>query len=165
MKARELALGGLLTAFSLLIPLALGPYLRVIVGPFSATVASHVPLFLGALISPLVAAIVGAASAFGFLLTMGPVIAARAASHVVVGLVAGLVLQRQKPFYLAILVSLPVHAGLEALIVIPFGFSVYDWGLVVGVGTGLHHLVDGALTLAVIRLLGLDRLQDRAAAA
>lgn len=165
MKARELVLGGLFTALSLLIPLVLGPYLRVIVGPFSATLASHVPLFLGAFISPWVGMIVGAASAFGFLITMGPVIAARAASHILVGWVAGIILQRKKPFSLAILASLPVHAGLEALIVIPFGFSVYDWGLVVGVGTALHHLVDGALALAVIRLLGLDRLQDWASAA
>ncbi|HHX51217.1 MAG TPA: ECF transporter S component, partial [Clostridia bacterium] len=59
MRTRQLALGGLLTALSLLIPLVFGPYLRIIVGPFTATLASHVPLFLATLVSPLVAAMVG----------------------------------------------------------------------------------------------------------
>lgn len=158
MKARELALGGLFTAFSLLIPLVLGPYLRIVAGPFSATLASHVPLFLGTLISPMAATMVGAASAFGFLVTAGPVIAARALSHIAVGLVAALLIRQGKPYYLALLAALPVHAGLEALVVIPFGFSVYDWGVVVGIGTALHHLVDGALAAMIARILGLERM-------
>jgi niacin transporter len=164
MKARELALGGLFTAFSLLIPLVFGPYLRIVAGPFSATLASHVPLFLGALVSPMAAAMVGAASALGFLITMGPLIAARALSHIVLGLVAALIIRKGKPFYLALLAVLPIHAGLEALVVIPFGFSVYDWGVVVGIGTALHHLVDGAMAAAVARVLGLQRLSTWASA-
>lgn len=158
MKAKELALGGLLTAFALLIPLVFGPYLRIIAGPFSATLASHLPLFLAVLISPMAAAMVGAASAFGFLITMGPIIAARALSHIFVGLVAAIMIRQGKPYYLALLAALPVHAGLEALVVIPFGFSLYEWGVLVGIGTALHHLMDGILAFGVVRVLGLERL-------
>lgn len=158
MKARELALGGLFTAFALLIPLTFGPYLRIIIGPFSATLASHVPLFLGALVSPMAAATVGAASAFGFLVTLGPIVAARALSHIVVGLVAALIVKGGKPLYLALLVTLPIHGVLEALIVVPFGFDLYNVGVVVGVGTALHHLMDSVIALGVVRILDLERL-------
>lgn len=158
MKARELALGGLFTAFALLIPLTFGPYLRIIIGPFSATLASHVPLFLGALVSPMAAATVGAASAFGFLVTMGPVVAARALSHIVVGFVAASMVKKGQPFYLALLAVLPIHAGLEALVVVPFGFDLYNMGVVVGVGTALHHLMDSLIAIGIVKALGLGRL-------
>lgn len=158
MRTRQLALGGLLTALSLLIPLVFGPYLRIIVGPFTATLASHVPLFLATLVSPLVAAMVGLASAFGFLMVADPVVAARAFTHVFVGLTAALLIQKGKPYYVALGAALPVHAGLEALIVIPFGFDVYTWGVVVGLGTALHHLADAAISVILVRSLGLERL-------
>lgn len=158
MRTRQLALGGLLTALSLLIPLVFGPYLRIIVGPFTATLASHVPLFLATLVSPLVAAMVGLASAFGFLMVADPVVAARAFTHVFVGLTAALLIQKGKPYYVALGAALPVHAGLEALIVIPFGFDVYTWGVVVGLGTALHHLADAAISVVLVRSLGLERL-------
>ncbi len=158
MKARELALGGLFTALSLLIPLTFGPYLRILVGPFSATLASHVPLFLAALVSPMAAATVGAASAFGFLVTTTPVIAARALSHIVVGFVAAAIVKNGKPLYLALLIVLPIHAIAEALVVVPFGFDLYNVGVVVGVGTALHHLMDSAIALGIVKVLGLGRL-------
>lgn len=162
MKARELAIGGLLTALSLLIPLVFGPYLRIIAGPFTATLASHVPLFLSILVSPMVAVMVGGASAFGFLITMSPVVAARAMSHIFVGLAGALVYRQGKPYYLALLVGLPIHAILEALVVIPFGFSLYDVGVVVGVGTALHHLLDSAIAISIVKVLSLERFSLKA---
>ncbi|MEW6661809.1 MAG: ECF transporter S component [Bacillota bacterium] len=163
MKARELAIGGLLTALSLIIPLVFGQSLRIIIPPFSATLASHVPLFLSMLISPGVAIMVGLASAFGFFITTDPVIAARAFMHVFVGLAGAIMVKRGTPYYKALLAVLPLHAGLEALVVIPFGFDVYRWGVVVGVGTALHHLVDTAISLALVQTLGLKRLRQWAA--
>ena len=62
-KTREVIYGALLTALALLIPLAFGGYLGFFIPPFSATLASHVPLFLSMLVSPLAAFMVGAGSA------------------------------------------------------------------------------------------------------
>jgi len=41
------------------------------------------------------------------------------------------------------------------LIVLPFGFSLQKAGLVVGVGTALHHLIDAAIAVAVVASIGL----------
>ena len=82
MKTRQLALGGLLTALSF-DSSVFGPYLRIIIGPFTATLASHVPLFLAALVSPLVAGMVGGVCirhAGG-----DPVVAAKAFTHLFCG--------------------------------------------------------------------------------
>jgi niacin transporter len=97
---------------------------------------------------------VGAGSAVGFLIKLGnPVIAARAAMHAIVGYAGGVMVKRGMPFPLVILATAPIHAGLEALIVVPFGFDLYRAGVVVGVGTLLHHLVDGGITMAVLAAL------------
>jgi len=165
MKAKELAIGGLLTALSLMIQLVFGQWLRIMVPPFSATFASHVPLFLSMLISPGVAVMVGLASALGFFITTVPVIAARAFMHVFVGLAGAVLVQRGIPFYKVLLLVLPLHAALEALIVIPFGFDVFSWGVVVGVGTALHHLVDASISLVLVQVLGLHRLRHWAVGA
>ncbi|MCH5138670.1 ECF transporter S component, partial [Clostridiaceae bacterium UIB06] len=45
------------------------------------------------------------------------------------------------------------HAVLEALAVIPFGFTMYKVLVVVGAGTFLHHMVDGVIAFALIGAL------------
>ncbi|HHY80897.1 MAG TPA: ECF transporter S component, partial [Thermoanaerobacter sp.] len=67
MKTREITIGGLLAALSLIIPLAFGGVLGIVIPPFSATLASHVPVMLAMLISPATAVFVGVVSAIGFL--------------------------------------------------------------------------------------------------
>ncbi|WP_227766866.1 ECF transporter S component [Zhaonella formicivorans] len=157
MKTRELVLGGLLTSLALLIPLAFGGFLGVLIPPFSATLASHVPLMLAMTISPAVAIIVALGSTLGFLIKLGPIIAARAFMHVFVGYTGATLIKQGKPLYLVLLLVLPIHALGEALIVIPFGFSLYNAGVVVGLGTAFHHLADSFITLAVVKQLGLLR--------
>ncbi|MEW6523987.1 MAG: ECF transporter S component [Bacillota bacterium] len=153
LRTRDLAFGALLIALSLAIPLAFGGVLTVAIPPFTATVASHVPLFLSMLISPAVAVMVGLGSAIGFTLRLTPVIGARAAMHMVVGYAGARLVRSGRPYWLALLLVLPLHAILEALIVIPFGFSLYRAGVVVGVGTALHHLVDTSISVALARIL------------
>jgi len=150
---RDLAFGALLIALSLAIPLAFGGVLGVSIPPFTATVASHVPLMLAMVVSPPVAVLVGAGSALGFLLRLGPVIGARAAMHIPVGYAGALLVKSGRPYPVALYAVLPLHAALEALIVLPFGFSLYRAGVVVGIGTALHHVVDAAIAIAVVRLL------------
>lgn len=157
MKTKELVLGGLLTSFSLLIPLVFGGFLSVYIPPFSATLASHVPLMLAMMVSPATAVIVGIGSTLGFLLKLGPLIAARAFIHIFVGLAGAILIKKGKSFPTTLLTTLPIHALGEALIVIPFGFSLYDAGVVVGLGTALHHLADSLIALAVAKQTELFR--------
>ncbi len=155
MHTKEVVYGALLTALALLIPLAFGGFLSVMIPPFSATLASHLPVMVAMLISPYVAVMVGLGSALGFLIKLGPVIAARAAVHAVFGGVGALAIRKGLPFGPALMLTLPIHAIGEALIVLPFGFSLGKAGLVVGVGTALHHLIDAMISLAVVASIGL----------
>ncbi|MGE5509261.1 MAG: hypothetical protein ACM3RP_12380 [Chitinophagales bacterium] len=158
MKTRELVVTALLAALSLVIPLALGGYLTITVPPFTATVASHVPVMLAMLVSPWSAFMTGLASALGFLIRFGtPVVAARALMHAVFGLAGAVLIRRGSRFATALLATWPLHALTEALVVLPFGFTLAKAGLVVGVGTALHHLIDSVIALAVRRLVSLPR--------
>jgi len=157
-NTKELAFGALLVALSLAIPLAWGGFLMVAIPPFTATLASHVPLFLSMLISPAVAVMVGLGSALGFTLRLSPVIGARAAMHITVGYLGARLVRSGRPYWLVLLLVLPLHAIMEALIVIPFGFSLHRAGVVVGVGTALHHLADSAITLMLVKLLSQTRV-------
>ncbi len=155
MRTKEVVYGALLTALALLVPLALGGFLSVMIPPFSATLASHLPVMIAMLISPYVALMVGLGSALGFLIKLGPVIAARAAVHAVFGVAGAVAIRKGLSFGQALMLTLPIHAIGEALIVLPFGFSLQKAGLVVGVGTALHHLIDAAISLAVVVSIGL----------
>ncbi|GAB6117004.1 membrane protein [Thermoanaerobacter brockii subsp. lactiethylicus] len=153
MKTREITIGGLLAALALVIPLAFGGVLGIVIPPFSATLASHVPVMLAILISPATAVFVGVVSAIGFLIKLGPVIAARAAVHAVFGYVGAKMMQRRYSFPVALAVTLPIHAVLEAIVVMPFGFDFYKSFVVVGVGTMIHHTIDSAIALALFYAL------------
>ncbi|SMB96213.1 niacin transporter [Desulfonispora thiosulfatigenes DSM 11270] len=153
MNTKTLVIGALLTSLALIIPLAFGGFLGVNIPPFSATLASHVPVMLAMTINPLVAFMVGAGSAFGFLIKLGPIVGARAFTHVIFAVMGAKLIQKGFSFKNVLLVTAPIHAIAEALIVIPFGFSLYDIGMVIGVGTFLHHLVDSGIALVVYGLL------------
>ncbi len=108
---------------------------------------------LAMLISPATAVFVGVVSAIGFLIKLGPVIAARAAVHAVFGYVGAKMMQRRYSFPVALAVTLPIHAVLEAIVVMPFGFDFYKAFVVVGVGTILHHTIDSVIALVVFYAL------------
>lgn len=154
MRVKELVWGGLLTSLALMIPLAFGGVLGVTVPPFSATLASHVPVMLAMALSPLVAFMVAAGSALGFFIKLGPVIGARASMHIIFALVGALMIKKGFTLRGALLATLPIHALSEALIVLLFGFTLQKAGLVVGIGTALHHGMDSLIALAVYAALG-----------
>ncbi|HKM39060.1 MAG TPA: ECF transporter S component [bacterium] len=149
MSNRDLVYGALLTALSLLIPIAFGNYLRVYLPPFSATLTSHVPVMLAMLVSPTIAVLVGVGSTIGFLIVLGPVIAARAAVHVLVGFIGAVIIARKNSFATALLVTAPIHAIGEAVVVLPFGFTLYQAWFLVGIGTILHHGADALISVAI----------------
>jgi niacin transporter len=157
-ETRHLVTAALLTALAMAVPLALGGVLTLAIPPFTATVASHVPVMLAMQVSPFAAAMSGLGSALGFFLRLGsPVVAARAAVHAVFGLAGALLVRRGLGFGAALLLILPLHALGEALVVLPFGWALAKAGVVVGLGTALHHLIDAVLALAVMRLITLPR--------
>lgn len=153
MKTKEMIYGAILTSLSLIIPLAFGGLLGVTLPPFSATLASHVPLMLAIAISPLTAFSVALGSALGFLIKLGPIVAARASMHIIFGVSGALLYKNGMGLSKVLLLMLPVHAISEALIVIPFGFDLYKAGVVIGIGTGLHHLIDTFITIFVGTIL------------
>ncbi|TZE82587.1 ECF transporter S component [Calorimonas adulescens] len=152
MKTHELTAGAVLTALAIMIPIAFGGILGVVIPPFSATLTAHVPEMLAMLVSPSAAVMVGLGSAFGFLLKLGPVVAARALTHAVWGAAGAMLIRRGMSFNKAVFVVLPVHAILEGLIVIPFGIGTYMAGVVV-IGTVLHHTVDALISMALVYAL------------
>lgn len=149
---KKLTYSALLTALAIIIPLAFG-FLKVQAGPFSATLASHVPMFLAMFLGPFAAIMVGAGSALGFLMSAPAVIAARAFMHTFVGLIGAYLLKKGVSFSKVVLITGPIHAILEALVVIPFGFTMYKVLVVVGTGTLLHHMVDGIIAFGLVKSL------------
>ncbi|MCH3963885.1 MAG: ECF transporter S component [Clostridium sp.] len=149
---KKLTYAGLLTALAIIIPTAFG-FLKIQLGPFSATLASHVPMFLSMFLGPVPAVIVGIGSAVGFLITSPAVIAARASSHIFVGLLGAVLLKKGVSFKKVIALTAPVHAILEAIFVIPFGFTMFKVLVVVGAGTFAHHIVDGVIAFTLVSTL------------
>jgi len=153
-RPKEVVVGGLLTALALLIPIVFRGYLQVVIPPSSATLFSHVPEMLAMLVSPAVAVFVGLGATFGFLVTLGAVVAGRAFVHVFWGAFGALLVRRGWPLWSALMVALPVHALGEAPVVLAFGFPPGFALAQVGVGTALHHMADAAATLALARAPG-----------
>jgi len=152
MKLRELTIGAVLTALAIIIPIQFG-FLKIIIPPFSATLASHVPMFIAMLISPTVALLVGIGSTIGFLMTSPIYIAARAATHIVVGFVGAVLIKKGVSKHFAFAITLPLHAVLEAIAVIPFGYTMYKVLVVVGLGTAIHHAADAIIAISIIYIL------------
>jgi niacin transporter len=121
---------------------------------------------LAMFINPLVAAAVGIGSTIGFFITLTPVIAARASVHIVFGIMGALLYRRGAKPWQVFAFTAPVHAIGEAVAVIPFGFSLYDSLVLVGIGTLLHHIMDAAIALSLfvsLRKAGLQLSAPRAA--
>jgi len=152
-RIQELVYGALLTALALIIPLYFRGWLQIVIPPFSATLASHVPVMLAMFVSPWVAALVGVGSTYGFLITMTPVIAARASIHIVFGVLGALLYRKGLSPWQVIAITAPIHALGEALVVIPFGFTMEVAFITVGIGTLLHHVVDAAISISILTAL------------
>jgi niacin transporter len=148
-KLRKITIGAMLTALAIIIPIQFS-FLRIWIPPFSATLASHVPMFISMFISPGVALMVGLGSTIGFFLTAPAVVAARAASHIAAGFLGALLIKNGKSMFTAFSLTLPVHAIIEVLVVIPFGYTAYNAIVVVGIGTAIHHTMDACIAASVI---------------
>ncbi len=166
LDVKNMVIGALLLALSLIIPMALGGVLSIVIGPFSATLASHVPLMISMFFGPWVAGIVALGSAIGFFMKLGPLIGMRAAMHIPVGIIGALLLQKRINYPTVLAITGPIHALLEGLIVQPFLLvgnldSLYGKSeplalfILVAGGTLLHHVMDSLITLLSWRTMKL----------
>ncbi|NLX61631.1 MAG: ECF transporter S component [Tissierellia bacterium] len=159
MNTRKLAISALLTALALIIPFIV--VFKVIIPPFTATLGSHVPMFISFLLGPKVAIMVGLGSALGFFLNLGSIVGLRAFMHVFVGLLGALLIRKGVSFQRASIITAPLHGLLEMLVVMPFvGFDVYNILIITGVGTVLHHFADGAIAYIIINVLKKSRVAN-----
>lgn len=166
-KTKLLAITALLIALGILIPQFM-PSLRI--PPASFTLAAHVPVFIAMMIDPFAAIAVSVGVAWGFMISAGPVIAARALSHIVFATLGAYWLKKhrntlknkQTRWLFAFWISL-IHATCEVLVVIPFyttgqlAQGVYNSGFfqfvicLIGLGGLVHSLVDFAIAYWVAK--------------
>ncbi|SCG82536.1 hypothetical protein DW1_0929 [Proteiniborus sp. DW1] len=152
MNTKKLAIAALLTALAIVIPFAV--FFKVIIPPFSATLGSHVPMFISMLLGPKVAIMTGLGSALGFFLNLGPLVGARAFMHVFVGLAGSMLINKGVSYGKVSAITAPLHGLLEVLVVMPFiDFDVYNLLIITGVGTVLHHFADAIISYVIINIL------------
>ncbi|EFT93713.1 hypothetical protein [Enterococcus faecalis] len=165
-SVKRLTISALLIAMGIIIPMVMP---RIIIGPASFTLASHVPVFIAMFISPVVAIAVSLGTGFGFFLSATPIIALRALSHLIFAVIGAVILQKHPEilinkegkftllngklqlFNVGIGV---IHSAAELVVVSVFytmgnlpgtyytaGF-MYSIFLLMGVGGLIHSLVD-----------------------
>ena len=153
MNTTQLTLSSVFTALALAIPLLFRGTLQFVIPTvgYSATLASHVPVMLSIIAGPEVAALVGFASTIGFLATLGPVVAARAATHILFGVAAAFAVKKGMSFPKALfLIALPLHSIPEGLVVIPFGIP-FVGALINLVGGTVHHIADSIISIVILK--------------
>ena len=157
-KTKDLVATALLTTIAIIIPLLVP--IKVVIPPFSATLASHVPLMLAMFINPAAALFVALGSALGFLFALGPIVAARAAMHVFFVVAGSYMLKRRCNIFFVAFVTLLLHTLSDMFIVYvlfeAFGqtailkentmqYAQY----VIAAGTSLHHIMDFLIAMVI----------------
>lgn len=166
----------MLTALSILI--AWVSYKLPLPQPFSVTIASHVPTIIAMFISPWVALLTVFGSTIGFLISLGPIVALRAASHALFTLCGAYWLKKRANPYLVLAVAAVLHGLGEMVMVLLFGpmlgfqfaaLSADGFRFIPGISsdiadylintvfiiTVLHHIADCVIAAPV--LVGLRR--------
>ncbi|MCJ1977292.1 ECF transporter S component [Lactococcus paracarnosus] len=167
----------LLTALAILIPQVMP---KIVIPPASFTLASHVPIMIAMLISPLAAVVVSLGSALGFLISGLPIeITFRAATHVIFALIGATFLWRHKSythgvkFQIFNVVIALIHTLAEVAIVyllLTVGFShlagrnLGSLLLILSIGGFVHSLIDFNIALFLARAINkvypLDIFKD-----
>ena len=162
---RNLTISALLIGLGILIPMVMP---KIVIGPASFTLASHVPVFIAMFFSPLVAIAVVLGTTFCFFISTTPIIALRAFSHLIFALLGAYYLQKHPElvlkngkftlangrFQVFNLVIGLIHAIAEMIVVSAFYFMgnmpdtfysqgyIYTVFILMGVGGLVHSLVD-----------------------
>ncbi|XJS11072.1 hypothetical protein ACF3NG_02060 [Aerococcaceae bacterium WGS1372] len=166
-STRNMVLTSLLTALAILIPLIMP--IKLVIGPASYTLASHVPTMMAMFRSPAVAAIVALGSTVGFFVSGVPIIIVfRALTHVIFATIGAYYLQHHRTalvktssrFLFSLLVNL-IHALAEVVVVYlfvglgtPFTMDLFTLLVVfVGIGSVIHGMVDFELSYQFTKAL------------
>lgn len=164
-KIYILILSALLVGVGTVIPMFMP---KLIIGPMSFTLASHVAVMIAIFISPQVATTVALGTTLGFFVSGTPfIVVLRAFTHVIWAFLGGLYIQKHsstfesptKTLLFNIAIAL-LHAVGEIIVVIPFYMGTMDvhsfiymvFGLV-GIGTAVHSAVDFVVSLLVWKAL------------
>lgn len=160
----KLTATGLLVAIGMLIPVY---FPRVVIGPASYTLASHVAIFIAMFISPTVAVAVTAGTTAGFFFTgLDIIIVLRAASHIIWALPGAIYLSKIDKFNagwlkmrtLSLGVGIFHGLGEIAAVAIFFAGMGQDMDITwllgfIGLGTLIHSLVDFEIANAIRLIL------------
>lgn len=167
-KTLNIMIAAVLTAIGILIPMVMP--IRIIIGPASYTLGSHIPIIMAMFISPMVALAVAIGTTLGFLMAAFPiVIVLRAFSHIIFASIGAWVLQntngmfanvaKRQLFNFSINV---IHALAEVIVVFILtgvgqeNLDTSFWYVLlvlVGVGTIIHGMVDFELGYQFSRML------------
>ena len=153
-KTKELTAIALLTALSILLPQIFPP---IMMPPFTATFASHVPIIISMFISPVAALFAAIGSAIAFAIKLGdPFVTARAASHVIFAVAGALMLRKKWNYILVLLITMLIHAIGETFVAVPLiswafpALSYTGTAYVVFVGTMIHHAMDSVISVVIL---------------
>lgn len=160
-KTTRITITALLMAIAIIIPIVMP--VKIVIGPASFTLASHVPIFLAMFFSPSIAVIVALGATLGFFMAGFPIIVVlRALSQVIFALVGAKIIEKRnlmdtindsviKTQLFSFVIAL-IHALGETFIVTVFFYGglgldttrgfFYTVFLLVGVGTLVHSMVD-----------------------
>ncbi|WP_346929228.1 ECF transporter S component [Clostridium sp.] len=151
---KKMVISSLLIAMSIIIPVIFGPFLKVYIPPFSATLAAHVPMFIAMFLGPFEAAVVGIGSVVGFFFAIpDPIVAMRASSHIVVGYIGAKMIMKKMSYGKVVAFTAPIHGIFEGLVVLIFTGNIILSLVVTGIGTIIHHIVDGIISIPIIRII------------
>ena len=151
-RVKKMIIAALLTAIAIIIPLVFA-FLRVNLGPFTATITAHVPIIIAMIISPKVGLVVGLGSTIGFAMTASSVVALRASSHIIVAYVGGVLFKKYNNLKMPLIITAPIHGVLEGLALIPFGLGTKEMIIITCVGTIVHYFIDGFITFVVVKAM------------
>ena len=162
-KTRDIVLAALLTALSLIITFS--PF-KVVIGPFSMTLGSHVPTMVAMFINPVVVLFTVIGSCVGFLMAIPGnfIVPLRAATHIIFALIGWYLINHKviknsiaNIVFVAVLTGI-LHAVAEGIIVgvltpimLPNNdkaLSTLVWTTIIG--TIVHHAVDACVTIPVV---------------
>lgn len=166
-STKTLTLSALLTAMGILLPIIMP--IKLIIGPASFTLASHVPVFIAMFLSPTIAIATALGSTLGFFLAGFPIIiVCRALTHVLFAGIGAYWLQKNPTLltnnasrWRLNLTLNGIHAIAECAVVFVFAFlpdsnttlpltSIF---LLVGIGTLIHGAIDFEIANAIYKAL------------
>lgn len=163
---KNLTITALLVGLGILIPMVMP---KIVIGPASYTLGSHVPLFIAMFFSPAMAIAVALGTTLGFFMSLPPVIALRAFSHLIFATIGAAYLQKnpqiiKHPIQLQIFnfVIAIIHASCEMFAVFLFAYFgnlantsfdqqyfLFLFGFI-GLGGVIHSMIDFNIAYVVL---------------